>query len=57
MCFLSRAFSRNFGKKPLAKIGKKMVNLTSKLGEINDIEQNKDRKIYPQNLYYAKNTT
>ena len=44
-----RAFSRNFGKRPLAKIGKKMIDLTSKLGEINDIEHNKGSKIYPQN--------
>ena len=27
----------------------KMINLTSKLGEINDIEHNKGSKIYPQN--------
>ena len=27
----------------------KMINLTSKLGEINDIEHNKHSKIYPQN--------
>ena len=36
--FCIRAFSSNFGKRPLAK-----------LGEINDIEHNKDSKIYPQN--------
>ena len=30
-----RAFFSNFGKRPLAKIGKKMIHLTSKLGEIN----------------------
>ena len=28
---------------------KKMIDLTSKLGEITDIEHNKGRKIYPQN--------
>ena len=27
----------------------KMIDLTSKLGEINDIEHNKGSKIYPQN--------
>ena len=27
----------------------KMIDLTSKLGEINDIEHNMDSKIYPQN--------
>ena len=26
-----------------------MINLTAKLGEINDIEHNKGSKIYPQN--------
>ena len=44
-----RAYSSNFGKRPLAKIRKKLINLTSKLGEINDIEHNKGSKIYPQN--------
>ena len=44
-----RAFSSNFGKRPLAEIGKKMIDLTSKLGEINDIEHIKGSKIYPQN--------
>ena len=33
----------------MAKIGKKIIDLTSKLGEINDIEHNKGSKIYPQN--------
>ena len=33
---------------PLAKIGEKMIDLTSKLGEINDIENNKGSKLYPQ---------
>ena len=27
----------------------KMIDLTSKLGKINDIEHNKSKKIYPQN--------
>ena len=36
-----------------------MIELVSKLGEINDIDHNKGSKIYPQNrsyfrLYYAK---
>ena len=35
---LCRAFSSNFGKGPWQK-----------LGEINDIEYNKDSKLYPQN--------
>ena len=56
-----RAFSSNFGKRPLAKIGN-IINLTSKLGEINDIDHNKGSKIYPENQVildcnYAKHTT
>ena len=47
-----RAFSSNFWKRPLAKIGEKMIDLTSKLGEINDIEHNKGSKIYPQNQVF-----
>ena len=43
-----RAFPSNFGKRPLAKF-EKMIDLTAKLGEINDIEHNKGSKIYPQN--------
>ena len=43
------AFSSNFGEKPLAKIGKKMIDLTARLGEINDIENNKGNRIYLQN--------
>ena len=44
-----QGFSSNFGKRPLAKIVKKMIDFTSKLGEINYIEHNKGSKIYPQN--------
>ena len=44
-----KAFSNNFGKRPLAKFGKKMINLTAKLGEINEVEHIKGSKIYPQN--------
>ena len=36
------------GKGPWPKLGK-MIDLTAKLGEINDIEHNKGSKIYPQN--------
>ena len=46
---ICRAFSSNFGKRPLAKIGEKKIDLTSKLGDINDIEHYKGSKIYPQN--------
>ena len=48
LCY-NRASSSNFGKRPPAKIGKKIIDLTSKLGEINDIEHNKGSKLYPQN--------
>ena len=41
-------FPAIFGKGPWPKLGK-MIDLTSKLGEINDIEHNKDSKIFPQN--------
>ena len=41
-------FPAILGKGPWSKLGK-MINLTSKLGEINDIEHNKNSKIYPQN--------
>ena len=34
-----------------------MIDLTSKLGEINDIEHNKGSKIYPQNQVIANHTT
>ena len=36
------------GKGPWPKLGK-MIEFTSKLGEINDIEHNKGSKINPQN--------
>ena len=41
---LDKAFSSNFGKRPLAKMWKKMIDLTLKLGEINDLEHNKGSK-------------
>ena len=44
-----RAFSSNFGKKAPGQNWKKMIYLTAKLGEINDIEHNIGSKIYPQN--------
>ena len=45
---LSGLFPAILGKGPWPKLGK-MIDLTSKLGEINDTEHNKDSKIYPQN--------
>ena len=41
-------FPTILGKGPWPKLGK-MIDLTSKLGEINDIEHNKGSKIYLQN--------
>ena len=41
-------FPTILGKGPWPKLGK-MIDLTSKLGEINDIEHYKGSKIYPQN--------
>ena len=32
----------------MAKIGKKIIDFSSKLGEIKDIEHNKGSKVYPQ---------
>ena len=42
-------FPAILGKGPWPKLEKKLFNLTSKLGKINDIEHNKGRNIYPQN--------
>ena len=44
-----RAFSSNIWEKAPGQNWEKMIDLTSKLGEINDIEHNKGSKIYPQN--------
>ena len=41
-------FPAILGIGPWPKLGKN-EDLTSKLGEINDIEHNKDSKMYPQN--------
>ena len=40
---------QQFWEKALGQNWEKMIDLTSKLGEINDIEHNKGSKIYPQN--------
>ena len=45
---VSGPFPAILGKGPWPKLGKK-IDLTSKLGEINDIEHYKGSKIYPQN--------
>ena len=44
----SGLFPAILGKGPWPKLGKN-IDLTSKLGEINNIEHNKGSKIYPQN--------
>ena len=40
---------QQFWEKAPGQNWEKMINLPSKLGEINDIEYNKGSKIYPQN--------
>ena len=40
---------QQFGEKALGQNWEKIIDFTSKLGEINDIEHNKGSKIYPQN--------
>ena len=53
-------FPAILGKGPWPKLGK-MINLTSKMGEINGKEHNKGRNISSKSsyfrLYYAKHTT
>ena len=46
---ISGLFPAIWGKGPWPKLEKKNDRLNSKLGEINDIEHNKGRKIFPQN--------
>ena len=44
-----QGFFQQFWEKAPGQIREKMTDLTSKLGEINNIEYNKDSKTYPQN--------
>ena len=44
-----QGFFKQFWEKASGRSSEKMINLTSKLGEINDIEHNKGSKVYPQN--------
>ena len=44
-----QGFFQQFREKAPGQNWEKIINLTSKLGEINDIEHNKGSKIYPQN--------
>ena len=43
-----QGFFQQFWEKAPGQNWEKMINLTAKLGEINDIEHNKGSKIYPQ---------
>ena len=47
--FCIQGFFQQFREKAPGPNWEKMINLTSKLGEINAIEHNKGSKIYPQN--------
>ena len=44
-----QGFFQQFWEKASVQNWEKMIDLTSKLGEINNIEHNKGSKIYPQN--------
>ena len=44
-----QGFFQQFWEKAPNQNWEKIIELTSKLGEINDIEHNKGSKIYPQN--------
>ena len=46
---VSQGFFQQFWEKAPGQNWKKMIDLTAKLGEIKDIEHNKDSKIYSQN--------
>ena len=45
----NQGFFQQFLEKARGQNWEKMINLTSKLGKISDIEHNKGGKIYPQN--------
>ena len=44
-----QGFFQQFWEKAPGQNWEKMIDLTSKLGEFNNIEHNKGSKIYPQN--------
>ena len=46
---VSQGLFQQFWEKAPGQNWEKMIDLTSKLGEINGIEHNKGSKIYPQN--------
>ena len=47
--FQIQGFFQQFWEKAPGQNWGKMIDLTAKLGEINDIEHNKGSKIYPEN--------
>ena len=47
--YRNQGFFQQFGEKAPSRNWEKKIDLTAKLGEINDIEHNKGSKIYPQN--------
>ena len=52
-----QGFFPQFWEKAPGQNWEKMIDLTSKLGEIKDIEHNKGSKIYPQNQAYHLSTS
>ena len=46
---LKQGFFQQFWEKAAGQNWEKMIELTTKLGEINDIEHNNGSKIYPPN--------
>ena len=49
MCLGLQGFFQQFWEKAPGQNWEKIIDLTAKLGEINDIENNKGSKIYPKN--------
>ena len=47
--FQQQGFFQQFWEKAPGQNWEKMINLTTKLGEINNIDHNKANKIYPRN--------
>ena len=52
-----QGFFQQFWEKAPGQNLEKVIVLTSKFGEINDIEHNKGSKIYPQNQVILEHTT
>ena len=49
VCNIGQGFFQQFWEKASGQNWEKIIDLTSKLGEINNIDHNKGSKIYPQN--------